>query len=32
MKDYDVAFDYIEKLWINNSYDKEEPRKFIGKF
>lgn len=27
MEDYDVAFDYIEKLWANNSYDKEETRK-----
>lgn len=23
MDDFDVAFDYIEKLWTYNTYDKE---------
>ncbi|MGI6721505.1 MAG: GNAT family N-acetyltransferase [Anaerovoracaceae bacterium] len=26
MEDYDAAFDYIEKLWTYNTYDKEEIR------
>ena len=27
MADFDVAFDYIEKLWTYNTYDKEVIRK-----
>ncbi len=27
MEDFDVAFDYIVKLWTYNTYDKEEIRK-----
>lgn len=27
MEDFDVAFNYIEKLWASNTYDKEEIRK-----
>ena len=27
MEDFDVAFDYIEKLWTYNTYDKEVIRK-----
>ena len=27
MDDFDVAFDYIEKLWDYNTYDKEVIRK-----
>lgn len=27
MEDFDVAFDYIEKLWTYNTYDKETIRK-----
>lgn len=27
MADFDVAFDFIEKLWSYNTYDKEEIRK-----
>ena len=27
MEDFDVAFDYIEKLWTYNTYDKEQIRK-----
>lgn len=26
MEDYDIAFDFIEKLWSYNSYDKDEIR------
>ena len=26
MEDYDVAFDYIVKLWTYNTYDKDEIR------
>ena len=27
MEEFDIAFDYIEKLWTNNDYDKETIRK-----
>ena len=27
MDDFDVAFDYIEKLWTYNTYDKDVIRK-----
>lgn len=27
MEDYDIAFDFIEKLWTYNDYDREEIRK-----
>src|SRR5699024_9026960 len=27
MEEFDIAFDYIEKLWTSNDYDKETIRK-----
>ena len=32
MDDFDVAFDYIEKLWDYNTYDKEVIRKVGREF
>ena len=31
MADFDVAFDYIQKLWTYNTYDKEVIRKMFDK-
>lgn len=31
MEDFDVAFDFVEKLWTYNTYDKDEVRKVYKK-
>ena len=28
-EDFDIVFDFIEKLWTYNTYDREEIRKYI---